>query len=256
MRTPSVKPQIGAAINPTHPLSRGLVGCFLFNEGMGRPFELVSRTAATLGGTLTWTGSPTGPALQFSTASVASASPLLNVTTASLTLIAFIRMTAVSGFRQVIARATGTGAVTPRQYGLYCSDLGRIGFETSCSTYDDTRPVSATFPAVNTWAMVGGTYDGATKLYYANGVALASVSFAGGGLRSQSASTTVGQFPGGFSSFGGQISQVRIYDRALSQQEMAWVNAEPFDFLTMPYALRTYSFGKKIQTKVAALEAA
>jgi hypothetical protein len=255
MRTPSVKPQIGVAINPTHPLSRGLVGCFLFNEGMGRPFELVSRTAATLGGTLTWTGGPTGPALQFSTASVASASPLLNVTGAALTLIAFLRMTSASGFRQVIARASGTGAVTPRQYGLYCSDTSRVGFETSCvGRYDDTR--NGNFPAVGQWAMVGGTYDGATKLYYVNGGIVNSTSFAGGALLSQSASTTVGQFPGGLSSFGGQMSQVRIYDRALSPQEMAWVYAEPLDFLTMPYALRTYSFGKKIQTKVAALEAA
>lgn len=64
------KPKPGCFIDPTHPLSRGLVGCWLFNEGAGSRLTDISGYGNH--GALTnmdpasdWVGSPRGGALDF-----------------------------------------------------------------------------------------------------------------------------------------------------------------------------------------------
>lgn len=64
------KPKPGCMIDPTHPLSRGLVGCWLFNEGAGSRLTDISGYGNH--GVLTnmnpesdWVGSPHGGALDF-----------------------------------------------------------------------------------------------------------------------------------------------------------------------------------------------
>lgn len=64
------KPRPGCFVDPTHPLSRGLVGCWLFNEGAGS--RLTDYSGNGNHGTLTnmnpendWVGSPRGGALDF-----------------------------------------------------------------------------------------------------------------------------------------------------------------------------------------------
>jgi hypothetical protein len=66
---PVVKPARGARLNPAHPLARGLVGCWLFNEGTGDRVYDVSGNENT--GTLTnmtesdWIGGRDGGVLDF-----------------------------------------------------------------------------------------------------------------------------------------------------------------------------------------------
>src|SRR2546421_50667 len=63
-----MKPPVGTQINFGHPLAKGLVGCWLFNEFGGK---LVSnglfRNHGTLSGATlpSWSTGPTGPALTF-----------------------------------------------------------------------------------------------------------------------------------------------------------------------------------------------
>jgi hypothetical protein len=73
--------------------------------------------------------------------------------------------------------------------------------------------------ALNTWTHLAGTYDGAMQRLYVNAVQVAT--------RVQTGGVSVSASPlriGGNSIWGevfaGRIDEVRIYDRALSQEEI------------------------------------
>ena len=61
------KPKPGAMINPLHPLARGLVGCWLLNDGSGSSIRDISskNNHGTLINGPTWTGSKFGGGLDF-----------------------------------------------------------------------------------------------------------------------------------------------------------------------------------------------
>jgi hypothetical protein len=65
----NIKPLLGRQLNRAHPLSRGLVGCWLMNEGVGgKVFDLSNRIEGTFGaGTASpsWLSGPLGKRLYF-----------------------------------------------------------------------------------------------------------------------------------------------------------------------------------------------
>jgi chitodextrinase len=74
-------------------------------------------------------------------------------------------------------------------------------------------------PAVGQWQHVAATYDGAVARFYVDGIQAASTPF--GGNMGNSNTWRLGAYgatPGGF--FDGAIDEVRIYDRALSVEEI------------------------------------
>lgn len=63
----TTKPPLGSQIDWSHPLSRGLVGCFLMNEGGGGKIgDLLNKTNGSIQ-TAPWIVGKDGPALNFST---------------------------------------------------------------------------------------------------------------------------------------------------------------------------------------------
>jgi hypothetical protein len=74
---------------------------------------------------------------------------------------------------------------------------------------------------VNEWHQYVGTYDNSTVRVYKDGQLFDSISHSGGGqLKTMSASTTIGRSPGTPEFLDGRLSQVLIYNRALSTQEI------------------------------------
>ena len=64
---PLIKPIKSSIVNPTHPLAKGLVGCWLLNEGTGNKISDLSGhgNSGTIYGSPAWSAGPTGGCLEF-----------------------------------------------------------------------------------------------------------------------------------------------------------------------------------------------
>src|SRR5437870_4623894 len=63
------KPGRGAQLDTSHPLARGLVRAWLFNEGGGNVFDIAGRTTGTITNAPTWQSGRLGWELDFLAAS-------------------------------------------------------------------------------------------------------------------------------------------------------------------------------------------
>ena len=108
-------------------------------------------------------------------------------------------------------------------YNLYF--LGSAGtdtyFFTERFTSGSYNPVSVTLNqsvSVNNWHHIVGTYDGTTLTLYRNGSSVGTPVITTGNITNTSKTLTVGVRGGQY--FGGNISNAKIYNRALSAQEI------------------------------------
>lgn len=240
MRTtwrPPVKPPVGAAyIDWSHPLARGLVGCWLFNEGAGSPANLVKRRSAVTSGTPTWTQGRRGVAKSYGatdhyeTLDTTSALPL-PLTRA--TVLAIRRKTdttlrASSLFGEATT-ASRLGAHVPYSDGTVYWDFHDAG--TSRLTWGGYS-VSTDF---ETWAFVYG----ATQAIYFNGALQASQAGAGA-TRSNDGGDFFANRGNGL---GGDLQEIvyfSVSDAEITAAEIAEWNADPYAFLR-PVVRRVYA---------------
>jgi hypothetical protein len=123
-----------------------------------------------------------------------------------------------------------TGSAADQQWGVNVPDIEgsyRLNLRNhqngnwQFSYYDGSLHTveSSVSTVVNTWVHVVGTYDGSTARLYINGVketeAIWGVSIVGADR-----SVYLGNFENGGRLFDGQMSDVRVYNRALSQSEI------------------------------------
>ena len=131
---------------------------------------------------------------------------------ASMTLEAWVRPTASSGWRTVLLKETPTGLA----YSLYsASNTNRPS-----AWLDGTSAIGSAAVPLNTWSHLSATYNGSRLRLYVNGV-----------LRSDKATTTAVPASGNPLKIGGnavwgewfagQIDEVRVYDRVLTAAEIA-----------------------------------
>lgn len=143
--------------------------------------------------------------------------------TSGMTMEAWVNPSIVTGFKTVICKDRSTTSFT---YILSANN--------NASNVSNQRPNSrlrigsanqvvagtSKLP-LNTWTHIASTYDGATFRFYMNGVQVSSLAIAGSitvtanPLRIGGTPSLTGQY------FAGLIDEVRIYNRALSQQEIA-----------------------------------
>jgi hypothetical protein len=230
------KPPLGSQLNRSHPLSRGLVGCWLLNEGGGtKIFDLSGNgTHGTFNGNVAFNLSPKGTQVYFDGAGdyvdCGDVSILDGIKSASFV----IGIVPVAALDKAIV-----------------SKMGAAG-DRSFQVFQDS--------ATNT-EFCGDVWDGATRLFLrSSGAALVSgvpavVSFVWQGLNSGQLykdgvllanSTVVGTSPVSITNssvtlqFGkdagsadgyytGGINYVFIYNRALSSQEVALLYASPYE---------------------------
>ena len=136
---------------------------------------------------------------------------------AGMTLEAWVRPTANSGYRTVVLKEV-SGELA---YSLYAADSDHATHPSGwvrvagVSHYADA---TAALP-LSTWTHVAVTYNGAALVYYVNGVQTRSTVVSGSimtsGMPLRIGSNTIwGEY------FQGQIDEVRVYNRALSQSEI------------------------------------
>ena len=72
----------------------------------------------------------------------------------------------------------------------------------------------------DTWYHLVGTYDGETLRAYRNGVLIEANTSPSGPADSEAAALTLGKQANGNGYFEGEVDEVRIYERALSDLEI------------------------------------
>ena len=224
---PYIKPPAGTQINPLHPLSQGLMGCWLFNEGVGSLANDISGNKNH--GRLTnmapnvqgsgWGGSKFGGSLKFDGVNDhidCGNDVSLNITS-NITMAARIKFTSVDT-TMVLNRTTGLGQAG---YEIYVSNgtvISRINSATGAISpleYND-----------NNCHSVVGIYNGTQNLIYVDGTLVANETV-GAPNSNPSASFQIGARVGGLF-FNGIINSVRIYNRALSAEEVKTLYLDPF----------------------------
>lgn len=219
------KPLFGSQINQAHPLSQGIVSCYLFNEGAGTTVYDSSGKGHhmdfTTGSPLpTWTSDSNGNALNFTATGENSSTTIVsNITDFSI----------LFGFRQKTGNPSGY------------AELGTLNGTTfySCSTATNFRAVNGPFAittpangAVGTGIPVADTdfhqvlftRVGTVESVYLDGVFNVSAPAVNG------AGNTVLNVPGAVLSRGmyGNMSFIYVWNRTMSAQEISYLNAFPF----------------------------
>ncbi len=197
----------------------GLVAAFGFDEGQGTVAADASGRNNT--GTVTgavWAAGRFGNALSFDgvndLVTVADSASL--DLSSGMTLEAWVNPRVLSQFVSVIMKER------PNQLGytIYANtdtNYPSVEIATGTGTNFDTRGV-AQLP-MNTWTHLAGTFDGITLRLYVNGV-LVSSRVVGGSIVQSSGAVRIGGNLIWGEYFNGLIDEVRIYNRALSAQDI------------------------------------
>lgn len=213
----------GTGVSPA-----GLVAAYGFDETSGTQVLDASGNGndGTLSGPTRSTQAKFGQSLSFNGSNslvTVGDSNSLDLTRA-MTLSAWVYPTTwASGWKALIIKER----IGNLAYSLYAnSDVGLPNSTLSIGSYEQQLSVGSHLPS-NAWTHLAATYDGTTQRLYVNGVQV--------GSRAQTGTLDVSANPlriGGNTVwaneyFQGLIDEVRIYNRALSQAEVAAVSQEP-----------------------------
>ena len=138
--------------------------------------------------------------------------------TSSVTVSAWIRR---QGNAATYARIFEHGMVSGApnlEYSLIIDNTDKLAFGLTTGGVADETPSNATLPQ-NVWIHVVGTWDGTNKRLYING-SLDRTIAQSGTITEQNNTNTLGYRIGPMHNFNGLIDDVRIYNRALSADEI------------------------------------
>jgi hypothetical protein len=196
----------------------GLVAAYNFDEASGT--TVLDSSSNGLNGTITGatrtTTAHTGQALSFDGTNdwvTVNDAAVLDVT--RVTLEAWVRPTALSGWRTVIMKETPTALA----YTLYAHDNAPrpAGYINNGGPDLDVQGTAAL--GLNTWTHLAMTYDGANMRFYVNGALVGTRAATGSIATSTNPLRIGGNAPWG-EYFAGQIDDVRVYNRALTLAEI------------------------------------
>ncbi len=230
------KPLLGTQLNWAHPLNKGLVGYWLFNEGMGNKVNDLSMNGNV--GTLMGMAFPSTPASGWNPGKKGVGlnfdgvndyvdcgnNASLNITT-TITISAWINHNVAIDITSTILAKDGVLDNT-RAFQMVKYLNGKIRFILWDSVggahalYSDNNSLS------NIWYHVVGTYDGVTQKLYVNSI-LQSTSNTMTGIKSViTTHVIIGMFSTNYAK--GAIDDVRIYNRALSANEVMELYIDPY----------------------------
>ncbi len=204
-----------------------LVGWWWFDEGAGTAAADSSGYGnnGTLTGGATWGAGKFKKAVQLDGVDdyvTVPHKPILCVTT-GVTVMAWVNTPRWEmpgqGYQGIISKSN-----SPRSYSLYTTSSGVLHFSTtSTATNAYVGTTSTSTVPQNQWAHVCAMVSGGNQLYYINGVAAGTNTGQGIVLPGATDTSTlvIGRTnEGAGRSWGGLIDDVRVYNRALTQQEV------------------------------------
>jgi hypothetical protein len=219
------KPPLGSLINWSHPLSRGLMGCWLMNEGSGNRISDLSGNGnhgILMNGPL-WVPGKVGQALSFNGVDDSvnlGNHPSLNLPNA-FTIAVWVNQTSLVNWSGIISKSNINYLLLIGQPGTpyLVAQVGGIEKNTGSGT--------ETILPNNEWHFLVGTFDGTYLRYYYDGVREGLETATGGNVDTTTADAYISDWDYS-NKFNGLIDGVRIYNRALSAKEIRWLYAQPY----------------------------
>jgi hypothetical protein len=209
----------GALWQPVYPSDDGLVLYLPFSEGTGT----IAHDKSPYGndGTIygaTWTNGKYGKALSFD--GVDDYVDTADIDLDYVTVSAWINVSTYQTNWRVIVSKGWISYSFGSVYLISIEDKG-LSFGVRTSGGSTLSATTWVVPILNTWVHVVGTYDGSTVKLYVNGVLRASQP-GSGVLNKNNYRWMIGRdpIPGQARYFNGLIDEVRIYNRALSEEEI------------------------------------
>ena len=153
----------------------------------------------------------------------------------------------ISAWARSTGATSGTGFIVNKGYdgssiayslNVFASASGLEGMAVYNGSFHSTG-TPGTAQGDGNWHHHCGTADGAKLSYYLDGVFYASVAFSGA-LPVGSAALEIGRYNNDNARFVGDISEVRIFDYALSPAQVAREYADPFWRLRPPRRQAAY----------------
>ena len=235
---PSQKPFRGMQLNRSHPLAKGLVGCWVMNEAAGgKIFDLSGNgNDGTIISSPKW-GSD---GLNFDGTDDFVDMGVVNQVdaAAAVTIIMSVKPT-VNRDHWMFARSIGTTSTDV--FILWVDDVCGAGdgagntdtfaFNVGSASEATNRVNGDTgLRTLNTWQTVAGVFNGTYRGLYHNGVLNAEHN---SGVQTTIVSSANEFYIGQWEVFEindleGGIQYAYIYNRALSANEIAWLNREPY----------------------------
>jgi hypothetical protein len=222
------KPIRGMQLNRTHPLSRGLVACYIFNEVTGETvFDLSGYgNNGTLENGVVW--SDGGLVFDGNNGYVDLGNESSLKPSLPITISLWVELNELSDFRWIFRNDDDVNyygvwlAKTANNFQVSYLDGGAPG-SAGRRSKQGTTPLSA-----NTWYHVAAVIRGATDMsIYVNGVDdEGTYSGTGGELVYSSSSGSIGKSIDSY--FNGSIRSVNIYNQAKSADEITWLYREPY----------------------------
>jgi len=229
---PNQKPCLGLQVNWGHPLARGLVGLWLFNEGSGgQVFDLSGNNKKGIfGGHTAWISDKDGLALIFDgDGDYVDVGDLGIDTTKPFTVIVKVKRQNADGtYAGVVSTAKSTDETG---YALVFKDVGT----STVPSFFSGNSVAWNYVDADSSCVQGeyitmaGVYDGSTKHLYINGVKQAATATVG--ITSSNSALKFGLYYSNLQTsleLNGNISYVCHYNRALLASEVALRYREPF----------------------------
>jgi hypothetical protein len=221
---PLLKPARATLLNKSHPLTRGLVGCWLFNESTGgRVFDLSGyRNDGTLQADAHFASGRSGSALSFD-----GNGDYVNCGTSNI-LNLYDKFTFVSWI--YLKSSTTRNCFYSRVATLWIRNVigtTRLGIEQAQSPWNHVSLNAADALSLNTWYHVVITHDSndLTKIYVNSILKKEGIlNF----LSDTSSTAYIGSYGGYSHWFDGLIDGGMIFNCVLSVAEIMWLHREPF----------------------------
>ncbi len=222
------KPLIGTQINWGHPLSRGLVGCWLMNEGAGdRIYDLsLNGNDGVFVNDPAWQPGQDGIVVGFDGADSIDVgdSAILNFgTSINFTIFARIKRSSIGNFDFIIDKRSSNN----NGYIFFITNGNKVGFNINAVDTISTDSIADT----KWYSVIGVANRSENAQIYIDGIANGSaVDISGAGNVTKAVDLIISgrSFNRPAHIFDGPIGDVRIWNRALTSQEISELYLNPY----------------------------
>ena len=219
-----LKPPKGAMLNRGHPLARGLVGCWLMNEGSGSIVNDLSGNGlngAFSGTAPSWLPGDFGPTVNLPGTDEYIIIPAHSNPRTAITFVMYAKS------NQATWPQSGVLGTKLSAYTLYTtSGTTRVEFYIWIDTVLKTSGYY-TLSDITQWHQYVGTFDGTNLKMYVDGV-LQKSSSNPGAIDADAGVLTLGKYDFIERYLNGQIGYSFVYNRALSPIEILNLYRSPF----------------------------